>query len=184
MERIVTKRLVLRALKPSDAAAMFDYAKTDEVGPQAGWTPHKSVEESANILNYMIRTNEVWGITTRDNDTLIGTIGLHKDEDEKSTFRSLGYVLHPAYHGQGLMTEAVKALIVYAFEQTNIDIIGCGHFTDNIASQRVIEKCGFIYQKNIEKDFNLFGFKVRKTCAEYEITIDMYKENKLLWQQH
>jgi [ribosomal protein S5]-alanine N-acetyltransferase len=184
LDRIVTKRLVLRPLNPSDAKAMYDYAKTDDVGPQAGWTPHKSVEESANILNYMIKTNEVWGITLREDDTLIGTIGLHKDEDEKPTFRSLGYVLHPKFHGQGLMTEAAKALIIYAFDQTDTLMIGCGHFTDNLASKRVIEKCGFIYQKDIEKDFNLFGFKVKKTCAEYALTIDMYKENRILWQQH
>lgn len=184
MDRIVTKRLVLRPLKSSDAEAMYEYAKTDEVGPKAGWTPHKTVQESLHIVQYMMNSNEVWAITLRDNDTLIGTIGLHKDEDEKDTFRSIGYVLHPKYHGLGLMTEAAKALIVYAFEQTNTETIGCGHFLDNIASKRVIEKCGFIYQRTIEKDFTLFGFKVKKACAEYEITKDMYKENNIIWQQH
>lgn len=184
MDRIVTQRLVLRPLKQTDAAAMFDYAKCDSVGPNAGWTPHKNEDESLNILNFMIKTDEVWGITLKTDDTLIGTIGLHKDEDEKPTFRSLGYVLHPAYHGQGLMTEAAKAVILYAFEQTDTEVIGCGHFLDNIGSKRVIEKCGFIYQTNIEKDFNLYGFRVKKTCAEYELTRQMYKENLIIWQLH
>lgn len=184
MDRIVTKRLILRPLKPTDANGMFDYAKSEEVGPLAGWTPHKSVEESAHILQYMIGTGEVWGITTKKDDTLIGTIGLHKDEEKKSTFRSLGYVLHPKYHSQGLMTEAAKALILYTFEQTDVTLIGCGHFLDNMASKRVIDKCGFVYKENIEKEFTLYGFKVKKTCAEYELNVDMYKENQILWQQH
>lgn len=184
MDRIVTKRLILRPLKLSDAEAMFDYAKLDEVGPKAGWTPHVSVAESTQILSYMIRSNEVWGITTRDQDVLVGTIGLHAKTDQPDTVRTLGYVLHPKYHGQGLMTEAAKALIVYAFEQTNTTVLNCGHFIDNIASKRVIEKSGFRYQMDIEKDFTLFGITVRLRCAEYELTYNMYKENQLLWQQH
>lgn len=184
MDRIVTKRLVLRSLELKDAEAMFDYAKLDEVGPKAGWTPHKTVEESHHVIQFMMHSNEVWAITLKDDHTLIGTIGLHAESDFGANTKSLGYVLHPKYHNQGLMTEAALAVILYGFEQMDLECIRCGHFVDNIASKRVIEKCGFMYQNEAIKEFKLFGIAVNMRVSEYEIHRTMYKENQLPWQQH
>ena len=163
---------------------MYDYAKLDEVGPKAGWTPHKTVEESLHVIQYMLHSNEVWGITLKGEDTLIGTIGLHAEGDLGAETKSLGYVLHPKYHNQGLMTEAALAIILYGFEQTDLQTIRCGHFIENHPSKRVIEKCGFVFQNEAIKEFKLFGIAVNMRVAEYEITKTMYKENQLLWQQH
>ena len=45
-----TERLILRPWRESDAADLYEYAKDSRVGPIAGWPPHKSVEESAEII--------------------------------------------------------------------------------------------------------------------------------------
>ena len=57
--------------------------------------------------------------------------------------REIGYVLSKDYWGQGLMPEAVKAVINYCFETAGCDYLLCSCSPQNIQSARVIEKCGF-----------------------------------------
>lgn len=64
--------------------------------------------------------------------------------------REIGYVLSKDYWGRGLMCEAVKAIMAYCFSQLNYDILTCGHFIHNHQSQRVIEKSGFRFLKEIQ----------------------------------
>ena len=62
--------------------------------------------------------------------------------------KELGYVLSKTYWGQGLMPEAVRAVIAYAFDTLDLDALTAGHFVHNHQSQRVIEQCGFTYVRN------------------------------------
>jgi len=59
--------------------------------------------------------------------------------------RSIGYVLSKDYWGQGLMPEALQAVIRYLFESEKLDFLLISHFTWNRQSRRVIEKCGFAF---------------------------------------
>ena len=59
-------------------------------------------------------------------------------------------MLSKAYWGQGLMPEAVKAVIDWLFRDMQLDFIICGHFDWNSRSRRVIEKCGFRYIKTVD----------------------------------
>ena len=59
-------------------------------------------------------------------------------------------MLSKEYWGQGLMTEAVQAVIAYLFERVQLDFILVGHFDWNRQSKRVVEKCGFTYLKTVE----------------------------------
>lgn len=45
-----TKRLILRPWDESDAQSLYEYAKDPDVGPIAGWPPHKSAEDSLNVI--------------------------------------------------------------------------------------------------------------------------------------
>jgi ribosomal-protein-alanine N-acetyltransferase len=63
--------------------------------------------------------------------------------------REIGYVLSKDYWGQGLMPEAVNAVIRYLFEVEDLDFLICGHFERNARSRRVIEKCGFRYIRTV-----------------------------------
>lgn len=58
----------------------------------------------------------------------------------------LGYVLYEDYWGQGIMVEASKAAINYAFENLDIQLLTVNHYPFNHQSKRVIEKCGFSYE--------------------------------------
>ena len=84
---------------------------------------------------------------------VIGSIGLEEIEDEMDFAelqgREVGYALSKDYWGRGLMPEAVKAVINYCFSVLNYDYLTCGHFDHNDRSRRVVEKCGFVFLKNV-----------------------------------
>ena len=64
-----TDRIMLRPWRESDAEALFKYASDPEVGPRAGWPPHKSVEESLEIIRTIFSGEGMWAVewkTIRD----------------------------------------------------------------------------------------------------------------------
>ena len=81
MKTIETERLKLTPWTSSkdDAEGLYAYAKDPDVGPNAGWKPHASVEESAEIIRELFLPNEVWAIRDKENGKIIGSIGLEPD---------------------------------------------------------------------------------------------------------
>lgn len=153
--RLETERLLLRPWKPEDLADFYEYARVDGVGQMAGWLPHKSMEESEEILNKFIEHKKTFAIVSKADGKTIGSVGieLYHMEEELSEFfdykgREIGFVLSKDYWGQGLMTEAVKAVVAYCFEKLDYDFLLCGHFNSNTRSMRVQQKVGFVpYRK-------------------------------------
>ena len=145
---IETERLILRNIKISDTEDIFEYAQTPEVGPNAGWEPHKSIEESKEIMkSIFLRQNNVFGIVLKENNKLIGTVGLIKDpKRENPTALMLGYSLSKEYWNRGIMSEAAKATVNYGFNELGLEMITCCCYSYNIQSKRVIEKCGFKHE--------------------------------------
>lgn len=147
--RLETKRLILRPWEQTDLADFYDYAKVPGVGEMAGWAHHQSMEESQQILNLFIHEKKTLAIVEKETGKVIGSIGFEEsDEDLSGTGRELGYVLRKEYWGRGLVPEAVRAVIGYCFDVLEWDWLTCAHFVTNTRSQRVIEKCGFQYQKD------------------------------------
>lgn len=141
MKELETKRLILRNLKKSDYKDMFEYAKKDNIGPNAGWSPHKDKKTTKTILKQMILSDDVLAICIKPSNKMVGTIGLHK----RNNGYEIGYVLDDIYWGNGYMTEAVKRMIDYAFNELEINRLYCNHYDFNLRSKRVIEKCNFKY---------------------------------------
>ena len=144
-------RLILRRFTQGDLKDFFAYASVEGVGEKAGWLHHKSLDESQLILDRFIKEGEVWAIVYRADNKVIGSIGLHHRPDEPSHQEGdlvLGYVLAKAYWGIGYMTEAAEYLLEEAFFLWNVPCIRVSHFKENNASQRVIKKLGFIYEKD------------------------------------
>lgn len=75
--------------------------------------------------------------------TVVGVIGLEIQEDVFKKSANLGYWLGTPYHNKGIMTQAVKLMCNYGFEKMDIVRIQAHVFDFNVASQRVLEKCGF-----------------------------------------
>ena len=71
-----TERLILRPWTIADAEDLYNYAKDERVGPIAGWAPHKSVEESAEIIQTVFAQKEVYAVALKENNRAIGCIGI------------------------------------------------------------------------------------------------------------
>ena len=148
-----TKRLVLRPFKLTDLDDLFEYASVNGVGQMAGWLPHKTKADSLFILNMFIDSKNQFALVY--NNKVIGSLGIEKyneaqfEELHDYKVREIGYVLSKDYWGNGLMPEAVKAVIDYLFNEVKLDALLCGYFTYNKRSQAVSKKCGFTFYKNI-----------------------------------
>ena len=151
--RLKTDRLTLRPFRESDLQDLYAYASVDGVGQMAGWLPHKNMDESCRILDMFIREKKTLALEFCGK--VIGSLGIdfynEKDYPEFDPLRGreIGYVLAKDYWGQGLMPEAVHAVIRYLFEVEKLDFLICGHFERNFRSRRVIEKCGFRYSRTV-----------------------------------
>ncbi|PKK93638.1 MAG: N-acetyltransferase [Tenericutes bacterium HGW-Tenericutes-6] len=176
MKTVVTERLVLRPLKLSDLEAFYHYCKKPNIGPSAGWKPHESIEESLRILRMMISEHEVWGITLKHDDTLIGTIGLHARDFDMAidNAKEIGYVLDDTYWGKGYMVEAVLKVLNYAFLDLELDKVTCGHHIENIKSKRVIEKTNLFYYTHEEERKHYDGTMI--SIMMYQILRHEYME--------
>lgn len=149
LQGIWTERLILRRWKASDAESLFEYAKDPEVGPAAGWPPHRSVEESAQVIRDVFGGAECYAICKKGTDRAIGAIELklngHTDMTVRDDECELGYWLGKPFWGRGYMPEAARALIRRGFEELGMTTIWCGYYDGNGKSQRVQEKVGFRY---------------------------------------
>ncbi|MEF9934718.1 MAG: GNAT family N-acetyltransferase [Clostridium sp.] len=176
MVSLETERLLLRPFREEDYLDLYEYAKTDLVGPRAGWMPHKSVEESKEIVK-MLMVDGSFAVVLKSENKLIGSIAVHnrvpKGVIKEDGQMEVGYCLNPSYWGKGYMPEAVKEIIRYSFIELRLNILWIAHTIDNTNSQRVIEKSGFNYRFTGEDVFiRLNNKKVINKC--YSITREEY----------
>ena len=143
-----TERIILRPWQESDAEALYKYASNPEVGPRAGWPPHKSVEDSLDILHKFLISERNWAVVLKETGEPIGCAGyltagnsnlkLADDECE------VGYWIGQPYWNQGICTEAMKLVVDYCVNVKGFKTLWGGYFPENPASGRVMEKLGFI----------------------------------------
>lgn len=165
---LTTDRLTLRPWRESDLSDFYEYARVDGVGQMAGWNPHRNMEESRTILSHFIQGKHVFAL--EHHGKVIGSLGVEEYNEENypelAAFqgREIGYVLSKDYWGQGLMPEAVQAVIAYLFNTVDLDFLIVGHFDRNNQSRRVVEKCGFQYIKTTQYDTK---YDTIETSIEY-----------------
>lgn len=172
-----TTRLRLRPLTAEDAEGLFAYCSHPAVGPRAGWKPHESLEESRQILaQVFLRQPHTFAIEREGR--LIGTIGLTEDSKrENAGAKMIGYSLAFDCWGQGLMTEAVEAVLVYGFDLLNLSILTATCYPDNPASGRVLEKCGFVFEGTLRQAQIRFDGKLQDLRC-YSVTKAEYDEKR------
>ena len=143
-----TVRLLIRPFQEEDADAFFACCQNPNLGNNAGWAPHKTIEESREILqNVFIGQENIWAMILKDAQQLIGSIGIVPDpKRENPQVRMLGYWLDEAHWGKGYMTEAVQAVLNYGFNELQLSLITANCYPHNKRSQQVLERNGFIYE--------------------------------------
>lgn len=181
---IETERIILRAFKEEDLNDFYEYASVEGVGEMAGWLHHKSISESKKILEMFITHDKTFAIVYKENNKVIGSIGIeeYEMEDKLSEFnnyrgREIGFVLSKDYWGRGLMPETVKAVIDYLFNKLDLDFLLCGHFNYNTQSKRVQEKCGFVPYRTLLMNTRL----KTKEQGTLNILLNPHKNIKLIF---
>ncbi|MBR5661842.1 MAG: GNAT family N-acetyltransferase [Bacteroidales bacterium] len=144
-----TERIILRPWRDSDAEVLFKWASDPDVGPRAGWAPHKSVEESLEIIRTVFKdATNTWAIELKETGEAIGAMGYGPSCDCDLPARDgeplVGYWVAKPYWNQGICTEALRLMLEHIRLETDIKSLISGHFIDNPASGRVMEKCGFV----------------------------------------
>lgn len=158
-DQLETARLTLRPWTESDAPALFRWASDPEVGPRAGWEPHRSVEESARIIRDVLAVPESYAVVVRGRepeDEPVGAVGLKfgaaSELAHGSREAELGYWLARPLWGLGYMPEASRALLGHAFGDLRLEAVWAGHYEGNAQSRRVMEKLGLAEQYVRESD--------------------------------
>lgn len=156
-----SKRLLLRPWEDADAGTLFEYASDPQVGPMAGWAPHKSLGESLEIIRTVFHNDTTWAIVLRETNQVIGAMGYGPSCECSLPSRegepTVGYWIAKPYWNSGYCTEALSLMIRIIKETTAITSLISGHFIDNPASGRVMEKCGFVPTGDECYDESLYG---------------------------
>ena len=156
-----TERILLRPWQESDAGALFKYASDPDVGPRAGWPPHKNVIESREIIRTVFHNDTTWAICLKDSGEPIGAMGYVPSEGNNLPSRRgeplVGYWVGKPYWNRGICTEALGLMLGHIRKHTDIPSLISSHFLDNPASGRVMEKCGFVPTGEICVDAALAG---------------------------
>ena len=166
---IETERLILRPIYEEDALDIYEYAKNENVGKNAGFKPHESVLETASVINDVLKVDNL-AIVYKENNKVIGTLGLHEKLDK---IFELGYSLSEDYWHKGLMSEAVKAYIDYAFKNMNAYEIDAGVFLNNPRSEKLLLNLGFKYIGIHKKDYLNYDNKYLD-CKRFRLLKDEY----------
>ena len=144
---IFSDRLLLRLFTDADAEALFALASDPDVGPRAGWKPHQSVEESRQIIRTVFHNATTWAIVLRETHQLVGAIGYGPSCDCSLPALpgepTVGYWVGKPFWNRGICTEALRLMIHHVRSTTASTSLISGHFVDNPASGKVMEKCGF-----------------------------------------
>jgi len=143
-----TERLVLRAVRPSDLPALFAIFSDEDVTRYYGLETFTAVDQAAQRIgairqNYQRRRSIRWAITRPADDTLIGSVGL-MNLRPKFYNAAVGYELARAYWRQGIMTEALTAVVNFGFIVMAMNRIEAFVMPENVSSIRLLEKLAFV----------------------------------------
>ena len=153
-----TERLILRPLTLADAQTAYKgWTGDPEVAKYVSWLPHHSLADTMEWLKEIEWTqsaageivpndNYIWGFVLKESGELFGSGGLIWEEDWQ--LFQLGYNIMKTQWNRGYTTEAMRAVLRFAAETLGIKRVAGGHAKENKASAKVLEKLGFIYDRD------------------------------------
>lgn len=155
-QTIATERLTLRRFTIEDAENMYyNWASDPEVTRYLTWQPHKSVEETAEILQqweagYSKNEFYQWAIELNDIEQPIGSISVVSlNEDVQSA--ELGYCIGKSWWHQGYTTEAVEAAVRFLLAEVGAGRVWAQHDVANPNSGEVMKKAGMDYEGTLRQ---------------------------------
>jgi len=145
-----TARLLLRSFENEDIPAIVRLAGAKQIAATTLMIPHPYTEDDART--FLARANEdfteglsaIFAISILPGRELCGAVGLHFADLHRRA--ELGYWIGVPFWGKGYATEAAGAAVAFGFETLRLRRIYAHHFSENTASQRVLEKIGMRHE--------------------------------------
>jgi ribosomal-protein-alanine N-acetyltransferase len=169
---LTTERLTLRQLQITDEQEIFTLRSDSEINKYLDRQLSHSIDDARNFIT---KVNEncnknialYWAITLGDSNRLVGTICLFGFSDEGNKCE-IGYELLTSFQGQGIMKEAAKKIIDYAFTGINIQKIEASVHKDNQRSIKMLEKLSFSNSNEPDQSSpELIGFHLTNTVSNF-----------------
>ncbi len=176
---IETERLILRPPTNADldnwASRIFADPEVMRYTPKRDMTPYERAERALRVSseNWTAHGYGGWIIRDKLDEQLLGSCDL--DQEELGEVE-LGYVLAKAYWGKGIATETARAVVRFAFETVRLERLAAVVVPENIASWRLLENMGFIY----EKKAHYYGWDV----VYYGIRRDQFQYSNSFYRVH
>lgn len=153
-EELRTERLVLRKHVMEDAASLHEGFGIDPaMFEYSGWNPYATLEMAEKTVSDAIMSYSdprFYGWAIEHGKRLVGTIGAYDYDAEKNAIE-VGMSIEKASWGRGFATEALSAVLRYLSEEEKITTVTAWCASDNIGSQRALNKAGMAKVK-VEKD--------------------------------
>ncbi|MDI9488382.1 MAG: GNAT family N-acetyltransferase [Bacillota bacterium] len=160
---IETKRLLLRRFKESDIPAAYNnWMNDDKVTEFLRWPTHKSIDDTRKVIKdwidlYKNKDFYQWAIVLKEIDQPIGTISVVNMNDRLDIVH-IGYCIGSKWWNRGITSEAFLSIIPFLFYDVKVNRIESQHDPNNIASGKVMLKCGLKYEGILRQaDFNNKG---------------------------
>ncbi|MEO5890208.1 MAG: GNAT family N-acetyltransferase [Ferruginibacter sp.] len=161
---LITERLLLRQLTPGDAQEIYTLRSDEGINKFIDRLKAVSIADAFDFIakiNDKIINNEgvFWAIALKNNPVLIGTICYWNFLKEDNS-AEIGYEMLTAFHGRGIMQEAIEKIIHFGFDNMQLERITAFSHRDNDSSIRLLENNNFTRnekpeQKTIHDDVDL-----------------------------
>jgi ribosomal-protein-alanine N-acetyltransferase len=158
---LTTNRLRLRQIQQKDATDIFTTFSDEQVMEYYGDLPHTNIEDSRGLIRrqhhwYGQREGIRWGITLKGENRVIGSCGFYKF-DLESNHAETGYELNQAWWRQGIVSEAMTAILTYGFVTAGLRRIEAVVDDGNERSQAFLRKLGFTHEGQLRQRFFFRG---------------------------
>ncbi|MBI3521003.1 MAG: GNAT family N-acetyltransferase [Bacteroidetes bacterium] len=156
-----TERLVLRRTTLDDAQDYFALRSNVDAMKHIAKPLQTSIEETKTLIykiNEMISFNDgiSWAVCLKTDPKMIGSVSFHRIE--KDHYRAeIGYMLHPSFWKQGIISEAVEAIIDYGFKQLHFHSIEAHIDPANIGSEKILKKHKFVQEAYFKENYYFAG---------------------------
>ena len=180
-KQIETERLILRKIEPKDYVVAYkEWCSDPEQVKYTIHGIHKSEEVTKNLYDKWIEEyNDEktfrWMIVLKDNNEQIGTIDINNTWSKYGCVEP-GYVIAKKHWGKGYATEACYAVMDYLFNECDVETIYSQFMEDNIASGKVMQKCGMTKEGQLRNRCEDKSGK-KQDLLSYSITKDEFNNN-------
>jgi len=157
--QLKTERCILRHVREEDIPHIYSATRFKDFNEGMQWEPPAEPDELRIPLESNRRAWEedsayVFTIESHQGG-FVGRIAIRSTDSERRW--DLGFWTQPRFQGMGYMSEAVRRILKFGFDELEAEVIEASHATWNVASRRVLEKCGFVWKEHLEKGFQKRG---------------------------